>query len=179
MNSITLNLGKNSAILRFGVVERKRHLSLAAEGPCNKLVFGELGGKQKESRCDAAEPLLVSYAAAGFIAYWVAENHDDMTLIRIDYDAKTNILELALYDGELEDWVPISDTDLAVLPNPEFKFYNYRSEVAAKTLNAPKRPRGRPRKPEAEKAADETEAAKEPTKKRGRPRKSEVASLSA
>jgi hypothetical protein len=154
MNSIALSLGKNNAVLRFGLFERRYQLALAAEGPCNKLVFGEIGGKQKEVRCTDDEPLLVSYKASGFTAYWVVENHDDLEVVRITHDAKANTVVLDLLnEGE---WATVSTTDLAVLSNPEFKFYNYRSEVAAKMLNAPKRPRGRPRKTEAADTKTET-----------------------
>jgi len=147
MNSILLSLGKNSARIQFGKsdTDGKHYLSFAAEGPCNKLVFGELEGKQKEHRCDDAEPLLMSSNAKGFTAYWVAENHDTMEIVRICVDLKANTVELALYDGD--SWIVASTANLDVFPNPEYKLYNYRSELAAKPLNAPKRPRGRPRKP--------------------------------
>lgn len=151
MNTITLSLGKNTARLQFGVVDDKHHLSLAAEGPCNKLVLGTLGEpkKQKTARCDDEDVLLTTISAKGFTAYWAVENHDTMEVIRIEVDLKANTVDLALCEGP-EDWTDIASANLSVFPNPEYKFYNYRAEVAAKPLNAPKRPRGRPRKPVSE-----------------------------
>jgi hypothetical protein len=147
MNSIRLSLGKNAALLQFGKSNEdgKTYASLASEGTCCKLVLGDLGGKQKEARCDAAEPLLAAISTKGFTAYWVAENHDSMEIIRIVVDLKAHTLEMALCAPE--EWVTVSTIKLDVFSNPEFKFYNYRSALAAKPLNAPKRPRGRPRKP--------------------------------
>jgi hypothetical protein len=150
MNSIRLSLGKNSANIQFGKVDgdAKTYLSLAATGPCNKLVFGDLGGKQKTHRCDDAEPLLLTVPAKGFTVYWAVENNDTIEVVRVTVDGKTNSVDMSL--AAEGDWMPAASANLAVFPNPEYKFYNYRSEVAAKPLNAPKRPRGRPRKPVAE-----------------------------
>jgi hypothetical protein len=150
MNSIRLSLGKNAARIQYGKVggDTKTYLSLAAAGPCNKLVFGELGGKQKTHRCEDEEPLLLTVPAKGFTVYWAVENHDAIEVVRITVDAKSNTVDMALAaDG---DWVPAASANLAVFPNPEYKFYNYRSQVAAKPLNAPKRPRGRPPRHAAE-----------------------------
>lgn len=153
MNSIRLSLGKNAAHIQFGKVDgdAKTYLSLAADGPCSKLVFGELGGKQKTHRCDDEEPLLLTVPAKGFTVYWAVENHHTMEVVRVTVDGKTNAVDLALApEAEGDDWVNAASANLEVFPNPEYKFYNYRSEMAAKPLNAPKRPRGRPRKPVAE-----------------------------
>ena len=148
MNSIGLTLGKNTAFLQFGKSDSdgKTYVSLACEGTCSKLVLGDVGGKQKEVRCDAEDILLAPISAKGFTAYWVSENHEAMEIIRIVVDLKAATLDMAICE---EDWVPVSTIKLDVFPNPEFKFYNYRSALAAKPLNAPKRPRGRPRKPVA------------------------------
>jgi hypothetical protein len=158
MNSVQLSFGENSAILCFGVEDGKRTLTLTATGECNKLVLGALGTRQKEARCDDSTPLTATYASKGFVAYWVVENHADMEVIRVLCDTKQNAVALSLLvpnkDEEPvteDDWKMVSFTDLSVLPTPEYKFYNYRAEVSAKTLNAPKRPRGRPRKPAAAK----------------------------
>ncbi len=153
MNSVLLSLGKNTAKLQWGKVDgiSKAYLSLAATGPCNKLVYGPIHEpkKQETHRCDDAEPLLTTIPTEGFTAYWAVENHDDMMVIRISVDLKTNMLALDIANGP-DDWVSAGTANLTVFPNPEYKFYNYRSEVSAKPLNAPKRPRGRPRKPTAE-----------------------------
>lgn len=157
MNSIRLSLGKNTAVINFGTseVDSKSYLSLAADGPCNKLAIGKLGSKMKEARCDDEEPLLLPMSAKGFTVYWAVENHEDMDVIRVTVDPKARTAELAVCgpaDGDDENWIVASLANLDIFPNPEYKLYNYRSELAAKPLNAPKRPRGRPRKPEAESA---------------------------
>lgn len=147
MNSISLSFFKHDfASLTFGSSDGKHTLTATASGEANKIVVGEIGGKQKTSRFDDESPLTMSVAAKGFTAYWIVENHDELEVIRICVDTKANKVDLALHLGPNE-WKDCATLDLSVLPNPEFKFYNYRSEIAAKTLNAPKRPRGRPRKP--------------------------------
>ncbi len=152
MNSIRLSLGKNTAVIQCGKVDGKYYVSLAADGPCNKLALGELGGRQKELRCDAEEPLVVPASAKGFTAYWAVENHDVMEVIRLTLDAKTSTLDVAMCAGP-DEWLSAASANLELFPNPEYKFYNYRSELAAKPLNEPKRPRGRPRKPVAAETA--------------------------
>jgi hypothetical protein len=159
MNSIRLSLGKNTAVINFGKseVDGKSYLSLAADGACNKLAYGKLGSKMKEARCDDEEPLLLPMPAKGFTVYWAVENHEDMEVIRVTVDPKARTAELAVLgpsaaDGDEENWIVANTANLDIFPNPEYKLYNYRSELAAKPLNAPKRPRGRPRKPAAETA---------------------------
>ena len=153
MNSIRLSLGKNIAVINFGKseVDGKSYLSLAADGPCNKLAYGKLGSKMKEARCDDAEPLLLPMPAKGFKVYWAVENHEDMDVVRVTVDPKVRTAELAVCgpadDGDEDNWIVANTANLDIFPNPEYKLYNYRSELAAKPLNAPKRPRGRPRKP--------------------------------
>lgn len=154
MHSIRLSLGKNTAVINFGnpEVDGKSYFSLAAEGPCNKLAYGKLGSKMKEARCDDDEPLLLPMPAKGFTVYWAVENHDDMNVIRVTVDTKARTAELALCgpsETEEDNWIVANTANLDIFPNPEYKLYNYRSELAAKPLNAPKRPRGRPRKPAA------------------------------
>jgi hypothetical protein len=153
MNSIHLSLGKNTAKLQWGKVEgdSKTYLSFAAVGPCNMLVYGPIDEPKKQKRhlSEDEEPLLLTVPAKGFTAYWAVENHDGLEIVRVTVDLKTNGLTLDMVDGE-SGWTAVGSANLNVFPNPEYKFYNYRSEVAAKPLNAPKRPRGRPRKPIAD-----------------------------
>ena len=155
MNSVRLSLGKNIAVLRFGKVEDKHYASLANTGPDNLLFFGEMGKRQQEATVEDEEPLLVPTTAKGFTAYWTAKNHAETEIFRIKVDLKTNAMALArLTDLEAptaEDaWTNVAEINLAIVPDPEFKIYNYRSTVAVKPLNLPRRPRGRPRKPVAD-----------------------------
>jgi hypothetical protein len=150
MNSINLSFFKHdSATLTFGVSDGKHTLTATAMGVANKIIIGEIGGRQKTTRFDDDSSLTMPISAKGFTAYWMVENHDDLELIRICVDTKSHTVDIALHLGE-NTWKECASMDLNVLPNPEFRFYNYRSEIAAKTLNIPKRSRGRPRKPVSE-----------------------------
>ena len=159
MNSVHLSLGKNVAVLRFGKVESKYYVSLANTGPDNLLIYGEIGGKQQTADVEDDEPLLVTAPARGFTAYWTVANHSETEVFRITGDFKANTVTLSrivhaddateVEEGADAGWAPVACIDLAVVPDPEFKIYNYRSQVAVKPLNLPRRPRGRPRKPVA------------------------------
>jgi hypothetical protein len=156
MNSVRLTLGKNTAVLRFGKVESKHYVSLANTGPDNLLIYGEIGSKQQEARVEDDEPLLATASARGFTAYWTVVNHGETEVFRITGDFKANTVALhrivpvsdaeEAEDGADAGWAPVAGIDLDVVPDPEFKIYNYRSEVSVKPLNLPRRPRGRPRK---------------------------------
>jgi hypothetical protein len=155
MNSVRLSLGKNMAVLRFGEYEGKLYASLANDGPDNLLFYGEMGKRQQEATVEDEEPLLVPMAAKGFTAYWTVKNHGEAEIFRITVDRRTNMLALArLTDLEAptadDAWTNVAEINLAIVPDPEFKIYNYRSTVAVKPLNLPRRPRGRPRKPVAD-----------------------------
>ena len=155
MNSVRLSLGKNMAVLRFGEYEDKHYASLANTGPDNLLFYGEMGKRQQEAKVDDEEPLLVPMPAKGFTAYWTVTNHGEVEIFRITVDRKANMLALArmtdLEAPTAEDaWTNVAEINLGIVPDPEFKIYNYRSTVAVKPLNLPRRPRGRPRKPVAD-----------------------------
>ncbi len=155
MNSVRLSLGKNTAVLRFGEYEGKLYASLANDGPDNLLFYGEMGKRQQEAKVDDEEPLLVPMTAKGFTAYWTVKNHGEAEIFRITVDRRANMLALArLTDLEAptadDAWTNVAEINLGIVPDPEFKIYNYRSTVAVKPLNLPRRPRGRPRKPVAD-----------------------------
>ena len=155
MNSVRLSLGKNTAVLRFGEYEGKHYASLANDGPDNLLFYGEMGKRQQEAKVEDEEPLLVTTTAKGFTAYWTVKNHSETEIFRITVDRRANMLALARLtdlDAPTADdaWTNVAEINLAIVPDPEFKIYNYRSAVAVKPLNLPRRPRGRPRKPTAD-----------------------------
>jgi hypothetical protein len=153
MNSVRLSLGKNTAVLRFGKVEDTHYASLANEGPANALFYGEMGKRQLEASVKDEEPLLVATPAKGFTSFWTVNNHGELEVFRILVDSRADSLALArlsVTDDDEKTWVDVATISLAVVPDPEFKIYNYRSEVAVKPLNLPRRPRGRPRKPVAD-----------------------------
>lgn len=167
MNSITLSFGKNMANLAFGNKDGDKAIYAGAGGPNNKVILGDINAKKPKATHSSEEAgVSAPLPKKGFTAYWVVENHGSTATIRIHVDLKANTLELALQVAE--DWKVVSTTNLEVFPNPEFKFYNYRSTLTAKPVNAPKRPRGRPRKASSAEASD-SEA--EPKRPRGRPRK--------
>ena len=168
MNTLTLALGKNTAILTFGEKDGERTVYAGAAGPDNKVILGDLNAKKpKTALSTEVGGVSMAMPKKGFTAYWAVTNHANAEIIRVTLDNKTRTLELALATSP--DAVKVvSTTNLDVFPNPEFKFYNYRSTLTAKPINAPKRPRGRPRKASSAEASD-SEA--EPKRPRGRPRK--------
>lgn len=167
MNTLTLILGKNTASMTFGEKDGERSVYAGAAGPDNKVILGDLNAKKPRTACSTEEGgVSMAMSKKGFVAYWVVSNHANTEIIRVTLDNKARTLELALATSP--DAVKVvSTTNLDVFPNPEFKFYNYRSTLTAKPMNAPKRPRGRPRKTADSVSDSETE----PKRPRGRPRK--------